>query len=130
MEYEATVEATISELFRICTAVPASAQLKRSTAADTESINYSDAHATYDITLGNDLGNVTRTPGPILIIGGPLNMVVFGTQSDAPGRRYVIQFDSVTGVSPNAYGSVDISRSTQTEPDNMFTFLSDWRRCT
>ena len=129
MKYEATVEATISEMSRICAAVPESAQLKRRNLVGTESITYSDDHVMYDITLGNNPGNFTHINGPVVMLGGPLNVVMLGTLSDPPGQRYVIEFDNRSGDSARAYGSVQIYRNTQTEPDSLFTFLSGWRRC-
>ncbi len=122
-------EAIVSKLFRICADVPASAQLKQRTAADVEFITYSADHVTYDITLGHKPSDFRRISAPPVVLDGPLNVVVLGTQSDSPGHRYIIEFDSIGAALPHTYGSIQITRNTQTEPDNMFVFLADWRRC-
>ncbi|WP_156899768.1 hypothetical protein [Luteimonas mephitis] len=124
-----TRDVTISKLFKICATVPDDAQLARDTPVDTEFITYKDSRSSYKIDLTHYSGSMPHMSGPPVSIGGPLNIVVLGTQPNANSRSYVVQFDSIGAVLPQAYGSVQILGDAQREPDALFSFLAGWRRC-
>src|SRR5690606_25374383 len=116
-------------LFNACSYGPQNALVSIEVPVDVERISYKDKRASYSIILSHYPGDQSQLEGPMVGIGGPLDVLVLGRESEAKGGAYVIAFDSLGAVHPRAFGSVKIDSEPSSTVDSLFAFMSTWHRC-
>lgn len=122
-------ETQISEQLNVCALAPPDAQVVASNTINSESVSYRDSRSSYDITLSRSLDDTKRATGSMVDIGGPLDVLVFGTLAGENSGAYLIAFDNLRAPNSRAIGSVEINADSLAGVDAMFTFLSTWHNC-